>query len=150
MLSSYLARCWTSNPTDGDLSRLNVHVTIMFQVSRYVDHVSRWLTLISPEQLLILDGTAFKETPWEPLQQAERFIGIRRWFRKDMFFFDNERHRFCFRFQEREVCHNLRGKTNITARVQDALENYFSPFNKELSELTNMKFRWQSNDISRW
>ena len=110
----------------------------MFQVSRYVDHVARWFRLISPEQLLILDGTAFKETPSDLMQRAERFLGIRSWFSRDMFVFDSEFHRFCFQSK----CHNVRGKTNITAHVQDALKRYFYPLNKKLSALTHMEFRW--------
>ncbi len=54
--------------------------------------MSRWLSYFPlDKKLLILDGDNFKVNPWEELEQAQDFLGLRREITKDSFVYSDEK-----------------------------------------------------------
>jgi [heparan sulfate]-glucosamine 3-sulfotransferase 1/[heparan sulfate]-glucosamine 3-sulfotransferase 5 len=114
-------------------------------VSRYQDHVKRWLNMFSLDQMLFLDGLTFVSSPSDALNSVEDFLGIERFFTKDMFT-RGRNGKFCLSMDDVDLkCPpSTKGLLHQSMKnsTRRTLEAYFKPLNTEFFQLINKRFEW--------
>nr|XP_054750690.1 heparan sulfate glucosamine 3-O-sulfotransferase 1-like [Lytechinus pictus] len=71
-------------------------VHFLVQRSIYGSGIRKWVRVIPPQNMLILDAERFAQSPVETLEIVERFLGLSPFYRKDFFSFDLSKGEFCF------------------------------------------------------
>lgn len=119
-------------------------------VSLYDIHMDRWLTYFKLEQILVVNGDRLIHDPVPELQEAEKFLGVRPYFQKDMFVYNKEKGFFCWKrviAKSREVPYCLgsgKGRDHpvISETTKAKLRNFFSPHNQRFYSLVHQDFGW--------
>ena len=110
----------------------------------YEHYLQEWLKFFPLEQLLILDGTAFKANPLPALQEVENFLGIIPYFDKESIYFDDTKGFFCRAKPIRGCLGVSTGRYHppIDKAVEAKLRNYYRPYNERLEVMLGRKFPW--------
>jgi len=94
-----------------------IYQHFFMEMSRYVNHVSRWLTIFPKEQVLLVRSEDLRNHIQHTMDQVFEFVGVSPHI-------------------VNPVLHNegSRIKHEIHAVLRDELAKYFAPFNKQLNE----------------
>ena len=112
----------------------------------YIDHLEYWLKSFPPDRLLLLDGEKFVSDPGPTLRSVEEFLGIRHYFTKDHFYFDQEKHFFCLRKPFRNCMSDSKGREHpqVSDDVLKKLREFYRPYNEKLARYLNTTLLWNS------
>lgn len=114
-------------------------------VSRYQEHIHKWLREFPLEQMLFLDGHAFISNPSDVLNGVEDFLGIERFFTKDLFKL-GDKGKYCLVMDEGDpVCPPPKkgaSHPKMKERTRNILNTYFKPLNTEFFRLISKRFEW--------
>ncbi|XP_033105466.1 heparan sulfate glucosamine 3-O-sulfotransferase 1-like [Anneissia japonica] len=129
---------------NGDVIRTNAIV----DSSIYVTHILRWMEYFPRNQILILDGDAFIKDPVPALQQVESFLGVKSYFSRDNFYFDEEKRFYCVSKPEKSCMPKVKGRPhpNINPKVLKKLREFYKPYDRWLVEVTGQNFTWMAYD----
>ncbi len=120
-------------------------------VSMYDTHMERWLTYFKLEQIHIVNGDTLIQDPASELQRVEGFLGIRRFFEKDMFLFNKEKGFFCWSRPTKKSWKTAprclgsgkgRMHPNVSEETIAKLKEFFKPHNERFYELVHQDFGW--------
>eukprot|EP00118_Oscarella_pearsei_P012087 m.85839 g.85839 ORF g.85839 m.85839 type:complete len:337 (+) comp36479_c0_seq1:193-1203(+) len=116
------------------------------RISRYADHVKHWLEYFDKSRFLFLDGSRLVQNPVAVLRQVASFLGVEAYYTDDMFYFNKERGFYCrVNWGETDGCLGAtkgRNHVKLDSLALKKLQNYFRPFNSQLSKLTGITFGW--------
>ena len=132
---------WSYNPirkmiTVGHLKKgvpdYVLYQKFFMELSRYVNHVSRWLTVFPNKQVMLIDSRDLKNDTQETMNQVFRFVGV------EPISITQKLHNVTREAELRKETH---------AVLRDELARYFGIFNKRLDEFLEKKnypkkFEW--------
>ena len=114
-------------------------------VSMYDIHFQKWLKHFNLEQIHIVDGDAMVVNPIHELQKAEKFLGVKTYFHKEMFYFNETKGFYCWKKSGKPTClgdGKGREHPSLSDTVRSKLQNFFSSHNDIFFELCQCKFSW--------
>ncbi|XP_077990635.1 heparan sulfate glucosamine 3-O-sulfotransferase 1-like [Glandiceps talaboti] len=116
----------------------------MVDVGLYVKHYYRWSEYFSASQMLFVDGDNFRRNPTEELQRVEFFLGIRRYFKKEHFYFDKEKGQQCVAFPEKACMPRSKGRQHpkLADWAKEKLCEFYRPYDHALCDALNRTFTW--------
>ncbi len=115
--------------------------------SLYDKHLTKWRKYFSLSQMLLIDGNEFIRDPYPHIKQAEEFLRLPSFFRREQFIFDHNKRFFCFQRSniEQPSCMGKdkgRRHPNISDVVIARLKSFYKPHNDQLFRLTGKQFSW--------
>ena len=90
----------------------------------YVIHIKRLLEIFPREQILFVKNTELNQNPQEVLDRIFEYLKLQKFTVKDL------------------VKRNVGKYVKINSETEKYLKDYFKPYNKQLEDLLDMKFRW--------
>ncbi|XP_071852995.1 heparan sulfate glucosamine 3-O-sulfotransferase 6-like [Apostichopus japonicus] len=124
---------------------------VIVDTSNYARHFEKWLKVFSRDQFLIVKEEEISRTPFKVIREAEEFLDVPGFFREDMFVFENDKKRYCFKSTRREInssCPPINSpsvpKPEISGEVVQKLRDFYRPHNRRFEELTGMNFSWSN------
>ncbi|XP_077986212.1 heparan sulfate glucosamine 3-O-sulfotransferase 1-like [Glandiceps talaboti] len=113
-------------------------------VGIYVKHLIRWYDTFPRDQILILDGTHLSKDPLPELRRVERFLGLRPFFSRDHFSYNEERKLFCVEFPSNACLSHAKGRKHpvVADETWQKLCEFYKPYNKAIEEMTGRSFEW--------
>ena len=121
---------------------------MLVRFGMYSECFETFLTVFKRERLLILDGQAFAQNPFETMQSIERFLELPPFFRKEHFRINTDTGYFCPHVQERpeKGCSNprIKGRKHPTVNgdILKLLYDFYRPYNLKLAEEFGLDFPW--------
>ena len=125
-------------------SKIN-EFAIPIKTSRYGDFLPMWLERFSREQLLILDGDKFITDPFVALNEVEKFLGLRTFYKRNMLWYNESKGFFCFKNENKEFCmgdNKGREHQQLSNELREKLLNYFKNYNEKLNTIAGTNFHW--------
>ena len=113
--------------------------------SMYDIHFQRWLKYFSLGQIHIVNGDALIDNPIPELQKAERFLGVRAYFKEEMFYFNETKGFYCWKKSDKPTClGNGKGREHptLSASVHLRLQSFFAQHNENFFHLCQHHFSW--------
>jgi hypothetical protein len=116
---------------------------------RYIESYKRWLEYFPKEQILILDGENFINNPFDEIIKMERFLGLKPYFKKKNFIYDESKGFFClrrsFKSTELDCMDENKGRDHpfVSESSLVKLRNYFTPYDKAFFEFIGEKPFWK-------
>ena len=111
--------------------------------SLYAKHLKTWLRFYELNRtLLIVDGEAFKQTPWTELARVESFLGLEPTIGKEAFYFNETRGFFCLRSTGCMSKRKGNVPPELSAGLRRKLEVLLDSYNKQLWEKYSLNFTW--------
>ncbi|XP_072042126.1 heparan sulfate glucosamine 3-O-sulfotransferase 1-like [Amphiura filiformis] len=119
---------------------------LLIDKGMYIRHLQYWFKTYQPDRMLLLDGETFITDPGPTLIKVEEFLGIRHYFTKDHFYFDEEKHFFCLKKPFRNCMSDSKGRDHpdVSDDVIAKLREFYRPYNEELARHFNMTTLWSS------
>ena len=125
-------------------------MTSVIRVSCYDLHIVQWLKYFPLEQIHIVDGDALITDPAPELIRVQNFLGIRDFFEKDMFYYNETKGFYCWhKVTEKGDIHpkclgSSKGRTHqeVSSSTRELLKIYFTSHNNHFNELVKTKFDW--------
>ena len=112
----------------------------------YHFHYSRFLQYFNRSQILVLDGDLFKRDPYIGCKQAEEFLGLPPYIKRDHFVFNEERQLLCLRLDNgsRKCMGPSKGREHVYVSPEDTqrIQQFYRPHNKIFEEMLNYTFSW--------
>ena len=126
-----------------------VNSAVMFlNSSCYAQHIVNWLQVFSQDQMCYVDGDQFISNPYEEVHILEQCMGLRQFFTRNNFVYQQQRGFYCFHVGGKNLCMGKskgRRHPSIPQGVLAKLKVFFHPWNEQLLELTGRKFtNWDS------
>ena len=116
------------------------------QRGQYSVYMERWLKVFPLEQIHVLDGKLLKENPYQVMLDCEKFLGLRRFFYKELFPYDKKTGFFCYMKHgiERVCITQAKGRVHpkVDPKVIDLLRNHFKSYNEKFFTMINKRFNW--------
>lgn len=91
---------------------------------RYAEQIENWLEWYDLEQMLIVDADELRANPQETLDKVYAFLGL-------------DSHTLNLAHNEDKTSYPA-----MDAATKNKLKAYFAPYNKDLENLLNRKFKW--------
>ena len=121
-----------------------VNSAVMFlNSSCYAQHILNWLQVFSQDQMCYVDGDRFISNPYEEVHILEQCLGLRQFFTRNNFVYQQQRGFYCFHVGGKNLCMGKskgRRHPSIPQGVLAKLKVFFHPWNDQLLELTGRKF----------
>ena len=146
-----------SIPFEKQAITANGHVNTDYQVlqrSHYNVHLRRWLDYFSPRRIHIVDGDGFRRNPYAELVLIEEFLQLPKYFRRDLFYFNETKGFYCMRMSGGvDKCLNQsKGRTHpeIDPEVIGKLKKYFWKYNERFYKTAGREFTWNSEETQEY
>lgn len=115
--------------------------------SNYARHFEEWLQVFPFSQFFILKEEDIRNNPLPTLQKLEKFLGVPRYYKQEMFVYNSTMNATCFYEDDHELISCLRLQNALphpepNETVIKKMRDFFRPHNKRFEELTGMKFEW--------
>jgi hypothetical protein len=116
---------------------------------RYIESYKRWLEYFPKEQILVLDGENFIKNPYDEIIKMERFLGLKPFFKKENFIYDESKGFFCLRKDLKSMELDCMGENkgrdhpSVSESSLVKLRNYFAPYDKAFFEFIGEKPFWK-------
>ena len=112
----------------------------------YIRHLEYWFKVFTPKRLLLLDGEKFVKDPAPTLRVIERFLGMRPYFTKDHFYYDEEKHFFCLKKPFMNCMSDSKGRDHpdVPEDVLVKLREFYRPYNARMQLYFNSTLLWSS------
>ena len=121
-----------------------VNSSVLFlNSSCYAQHILNWLQMFSQDQMCYVDGDRFISNPYEEVHILEQCLGLRQFFTRNNFVYQQQRGFYCFHVGGKNLCMGKskgRRHPSIPQGVLAKLKVFFHPWNDQLLELTGRKF----------
>ena len=112
----------------------------------YDVHYQKWIKHFEKDQIHIIDGDRFIKDPFTQMKQTETFLGLKPYFRKENFVFDEHKGFFCKRFEDgrKECMKEGKGRKHpvIHKNTLNKFRDFYRPHNSRFMQMTNRTFRW--------
>ena len=108
----------------------------------------RWLKLFNKSQILVLDGNELVSDPVSVLQQTEKFLNLRNYFTKELFYFSEAKGFYCWKKPKNAANPSCLGSGQgrphpiVNSTVIDQLKQYYRPHMAEFCHLASVNFTW--------
>ena len=124
----------------------------LIQVGQYSKWLEQWLSYYNRSHFLFLSGEELTENPVNVLNKVETFLGVRKFFQKDMFYFNKEKGFYCHHLSDKDENSKLsdgclgraKGRPHIQVdpQVIMMLRDYYTLWNRKLYQLVGRDFYW--------
>ncbi|CAG0883149.1 unnamed protein product [Cyprideis torosa] len=118
------------------------------RISLYAKHFRRWLEYFNRSHIHIVDGDLLITDPLSEIRKAERFLKLTPYFNHRNFFFNDTKGFYCLQNEVSRKC-LARSKGRKHPKVDPftitKLRRYFSKWNHEFEDLTDLRFDWPDN-----
>ncbi|XP_045198463.2 heparan sulfate glucosamine 3-O-sulfotransferase 5-like [Mercenaria mercenaria] len=132
------------NVIDPETGEINEKKTLVSK-SVYIKYLKNWLNYFSVKQIHIVDGDEFARNPVKELQEIERFLGVKKFYKKERFAYVESRGFFCLQRQEDVEClEKGKGRPHpyINPYLMQKLKEFYAPYNEELFTTFGKRFNW--------
>ncbi|ELT97467.1 hypothetical protein CAPTEDRAFT_103815 [Capitella teleta] len=128
--------------TDEFNKQFGKHISI----SKYHEHLLRWLKWFPRQQIHIVSAESFtEENPFKELSKVERFLGVREFYTQQMFYFNSTKRFYYFQHEKVKEClGETKGREHRTFDPKSIHEmrKMFAEFNQKFYALTGRDFHW--------
>ncbi|XP_033630465.1 heparan sulfate glucosamine 3-O-sulfotransferase 5-like [Asterias rubens] len=128
--------------SDGHVNSSNEIV----DTSVYSRHFKNWLEYFPRESFYILSDERVNKDIYTELKNIEKFLGLKPYFEKSMFYYDQTRHGPCMRGDARpcpaKSTPGFLPKAEPQQEVINKLRDFYRPYNQEFEKLSQMTFSW--------
>lgn len=121
----------------------------LVDTSVYVKHYKNWLQYFPPESIMVVDQDKMEKDVYAQMKRLEEFLGLRPYFKPNMFYFDTAKNGICMREGHlpnrncpAKSTPSVLPKAIIDPQTMAKLKEFYRPFNQEFSRLTGMSFSW--------
>ena len=118
------------------------------QISKYINHYTRYLKEFPRSQIHIVDGDRLVSNPVEEIGLAQDFLGIGRKITDDNIYFNATKGFFCMKdYNNKSYCLSSekgRKHPDVSPSVIEQLHHYFYPYNQQFYEAAGRIFNWDS------
>lgn len=115
-------------------------------MGRYARHLRKWTKAFGDEQIYVVDGQRFAADPFPELHAIESFLGLRHFFKREMFIYEEEKGFFCFvRKNGRDDClDETKGIPHppVNETLIAELRQFYAPLNRDFFEFLGREFGW--------
>ena len=112
----------------------------------YSVYMERWLQFFPLKQIHVVDGKQLKVNPFKVMVDAEKYLGLRRFFYKELFPYDEDTGFFCYlkRGVDRKCLTRAKGRAHpkVDPKIITLLRNHFKPFNEKFFSMVKKRFNW--------
>ena len=110
----------------------------------FIESWTRWFALGT--QLLVVDGDKLVSDPLSEIVRVEHFLGLRNYFTKQNFVFDEEKGFHCMIFDDGHKLCLSKSKgiphPDLNPHVEAKLRKFFKPFNRDFYNAVQHDFGW--------
>ena len=110
--------------------------------------LEEWLKYFSMDSLFIVYGDRLKYNLVVQLQKLERFLGLRKYFKKSQFVL-NKRGFSCLRNGTNAPSlvgdKGFQDHPKVYPKVEEEMRRYYQPYNEKFFVMTNRTFNWTNN-----
>ena len=119
---------------------------LLFNMSTYHIHFSRWLKYFPRNNIHIINSEKFTRNPYKELVKIERFLGIGHKISKQRIYFDSQRGFYCMLKNNESTClppsKGLK-HPDLSGDEIDKLRKYFKPLNEQFFKVAGRRFKWK-------
>ncbi|XP_038064487.1 heparan sulfate glucosamine 3-O-sulfotransferase 2-like [Patiria miniata] len=116
------------------------------RTSMYSKHFQNWLETFPRNRFYILSDERVNKDIYGEMKNVEKFLGLKPFFKKDMFYYNREIHAPCMKVEPRpcpaKSTPGFLPKADPSPEVVEKLRDFYRPYNQEFEKLTQMKFSW--------
>ena len=116
--------------------------------SLYDIHFQNWLRFFNRTQILVLNGDQLIHQPVAVLKKAERFLGVKSFFKKELFFINKVNGFYCWRKTPSSlnpICLGAskgRPHPTVDRNVTQKVNEFFKPHMLKFCQMAAVKFSW--------
>ena len=118
------------------------------QISKYINHYTRYLEEFPRSQIHIVDGDRLVSNPVEEIGLAQDFLRIGRKVTNDNIYFNATKGFFCMKdYSNKRYCLSSekgRSHPHVSESLIQKLHHYFEPYNKQFYVAAGRIFKWDS------
>ncbi|XP_071963263.1 heparan sulfate glucosamine 3-O-sulfotransferase 6-like [Antedon mediterranea] len=118
----------------------------IIQTSLYSKHLKNWLKYYSRDRFLVINHDNLQDDAYNELKRVETFLGLKPYFTKDMFYYDEKRHGSCMKGKPRpcpaKSTPGFLPKAQLSPYISQKLHDFYRPYNNEFSKLIGQRFDW--------
>lgn len=119
-------------------------------VSMYNVHMKHWLEFFGMKSIHVVNGDMLIKNPVIELKKVEVFLGVRPFFQKDMFYFNQTKGFYCWRkkVNSTELVDHCLGSSKgrphpkVDEEVIQRLKEFYRPHNQRFYSMVNQSFGW--------
>lgn len=118
----------------------------IINVSMYDVHFERWLKYFSLSSILVVNGDQLVLNPFDVVSQVEKFLGVEKYFTKEMFYFNATKGFYCWKKNSDSTRCLGSSKGHKHPPVSDKtilkLKEFFRPHMKTFCLMAKVTFSW--------
>ncbi|XP_033096177.1 heparan sulfate glucosamine 3-O-sulfotransferase 1-like [Anneissia japonica] len=120
----------------------------IIRTSLYFTHFQNWLKYYPRDRFLVINHDNLQNDVLTELKRAEQFLGLKSYFRADMFYFDESRHGSCMKGKPRpcpaKSTPGFLPKAQLNPQLQKKLYDFYRPYNNAFAKLIGKRFAWMN------